>query len=70
MSDKVRLGEVAAQSDTGLTDHPELGSPQQPWIVTSADKAEALPDGAWFAIAPDGEHRGALVFRKTSAKPG
>lgn len=69
MSEENRPNEVAALSDAELTDALGLGTPQRPWIVTSAEKAEALPDGAWFAIAPDGEHKGSLVFRKTAAGP-
>lgn len=31
-----------------------LGTPARPWIVSSAEKAADLPDGAWYVIAPEG----------------
>lgn len=67
MSEKMRPDDAAARSEAEPAGG--LGSPARPWIVTSADKADALPDGAWFAIVPDGESKGALVFQKTPAGP-
>jgi hypothetical protein len=53
----------------GIVTPDALGTPEQPWIVSSAEKAASLPDGAWFAIAPvnGGERTSALVFQKTQA---
>jgi hypothetical protein len=47
----------------------DLGTPERPWIVSSAQGVGSLPDGAWYAIVPDtaGEPRPALVFQKPLA---
>jgi hypothetical protein len=69
MSEKMRPNAVAGPTEDELSQGLGLGSPERPWIVTSAEKAEGLPDGAWFAIAPDGTSKGALVFQKTPDGP-
>jgi len=50
-----------------IVERAAFGTPEQPWIVSSAEMAGALPDGTWFAIVPEDGARGALVYQKTAA---
>ena len=43
-----------------------LGSPERPWGVSSEAMAKALPDGAWYVVAPDGSTANAKPRRKMS----
>jgi hypothetical protein len=43
------------------------GSRERPWILTSEEKAEALPEGAWYVVmAANGRSPGQPARRKRS----
>jgi hypothetical protein len=61
---------MAQDNDAKTGDHPTMGagSRERPWILTSPEKAEALPEGAWYVVmAAEGRAPGAPVRQKRSS---